>query len=226
MATKILSRILRNLAYIYRFPSEQKGAPGELELDLPIQTVQDLSELSAVGAARGFSDGWFVGKTQHGHVATGTIESTFFPRWATVRFGIYGSGSPVFSADEYNMWLYDWWLDHDDATDFNNATMALRHAALAVGPAEPLGQTSTVYDRVIGRYQQTTAVGQVVNAGLEDADTFVQVIRPLPMPTQQGHAASLDPLLYNRSVADTTGTITFFFFYLFSIVPKGIRPLY
>ena len=79
MATSILSRVLQSLQSIYSFPNAQKSAPGDIELDLPIQPVHDVSKLSHIGSALGPLAGWWIGSTIHTHAAVGTITSTPSP---------------------------------------------------------------------------------------------------------------------------------------------------
>lgn len=224
MASRILSRILRNLSNVYQFPSEQKSAPDELEMDLPIQSVQDLNELAVIGSARGFSDGWFLGKSVIIHVATGELESNLFPRSAPVRYGVYGAGIPIWPAHEYGLWLYDAWGTSDESVggDFSSFTSGLRYGAYTVGPAGPMGITSTTFDRLLIYGTAVRAIGQSVY-GVENS--LNEPAYPFPMPYQDTGTLTDDPLLYMRSKADGTGTVEMTWFWLLSNMPKGVRPI-
>lgn len=224
MATTILSRILRNLKNVYKFPSDQKSAPGDVELDLPIQCVHDMSSISEIGAARGFSDGWFIAKTIIIHTATGELESNIFPRSATVRFGVYGAETPIFKASESTLWLFDAWGASDESVggDFSSFTSGIRYGAYSVGPAEPLGVTSAVFDRMLIYGTSVRAIGSS-QYGVENS--LNEAPYPLPLPYQETGTLTDDPLLYVRSKADGTGTVEMTWFWLLSNMPKGVRPI-
>lgn len=133
MADRILSRILRPLEKIYRFPGAQKGAPDTFELDLPIQPVHDVSQMAGFKSATWpINDGFFSFIERHTHAGAGTIASTPSPWTAAV-----GNGFPVNRggvAPDICWWIINGWVT---ASNFQGSAFLIGvvHGSATVGVA-------------------------------------------------------------------------------------------
>jgi len=218
--SRYLSTVLVGLERIYRFRTAQRGAPEEVELDLPIQTVTDVSRLAerGTGIGYGFANAgfWcFTGSTIH--VATGNLLVTFVPSNPT--FSVNGFPQGGYDPVDFMAWVYGMWMDVNDSVDYKASNMFVQHAPTSVGP--------TAATQVIAR--QLVVTGDSVAAATTGAFTTVELagdaqnVVSMPFPILQRSRASNASIGMN-SQSDSSGTVTINHSGLLWIGQQGATP--
>lgn len=218
MPDQILGRVLRSLERVYSFRTAQKGAPDSFELDLPIQPVQDLSEMAALGSAVGPADGWWIIATLHTHVAVGSIESTPNFRSPTNSRNQYPP-APAYDPSEQMVWVYNSWMRvSTNGADFAYGTVEAVYQAQTLGPQQGTG--AVVTGPVL-----FYADGPLPSGGVAILPDLTAEQRfPLPGIMSANLAGSLDFELLVRTTADNGGSESIYTNTLFWLGNRGVRP--
>lgn len=213
MPDTYLSRILKGLERMYQFPSAQKGAPSDVELDLPIQVVQDVDGLATMGAGVGRQNGFWLWNVGITHVATGSIIATPNPFLPAVA----GNGFPaIIDARDDSIWLYDIWGNSDDIGDVNSVMVSHAHGSIAVGPSNGVGGPQ-VWQPMF----YATASNDSAFTPLSTARYFPTW--PIRILRNEGGGAA-DSFMRFRSIADNAGTVTNTMQMMIWLGPKGVSP--
>jgi len=212
---RIFSGVIRALSNIYQYPDSQKAAPGEIELDLPIQVVHDVSRIATPGAALGERSGFWVGGATHAHVATGNLTSTPSPYDNT---GTTASSTYPTAPDplEWGAWIYSAWIETNDQVDWNYGTLGINQGIDNLGPAGagvPIAIQNIVYWNA-----------RVNDYPIENSATAGRFARPIPLLTRIPVSGTGRPFLRFLTNADTAGTVTNDMNYLFWMGKRGTLP--
>jgi len=132
MPTRYLSTVLRGLEGIYSFVSSQRGAPEEVELDLPLQLVSDVSRMAEYGTGLGLLNGWTNAAVNQVHTVTGDILTTI--NLAAPANALFG-WPPTYDRDKFMPWLYGGWGSATEFADFVRAAILIRYQPELIGPA-------------------------------------------------------------------------------------------
>jgi len=205
MATRYLSGVLKGLDNIFNFRDSQKGAPGDVELDLPIQPVVDTSRIAMYGSGLGSNVGWYLVSITNAHTVVGVLQ---------VSVPVY---SPAFSKNTYPAtisktdfmaWYYSCWATMTDGTDFNAASVTLQHQSSSVGPTGIT--TFAVALEMMQRWNEVrgTSGGVDIAAQANEPPTGGPD-RPVPLPGIEGDPlAATRPAILFTTEADSNGTNT------------------
>ena len=205
MPVRYLSTVLRGLDGIYQFVSSQRGAPEEVELDLPIQVVSDVSRMAEYGTGLGLVNGWTIAALIQTHTVTGQLLSFIDP--ATPTNALFGWPAS-YDRETFMPWVYNSWMTSDDNADFSAASAYIRYQIEMVGPA---GTLSTIQNLVLSNYDGTVLVPTTTERfGTNlDSPSFESPMRPIPMPGRSGGISTVQPNLIYASISDSGGTISF-----------------
>lgn len=213
MADRIFAGVLKGLERIYKFPSAQRGAPSDLELDLPIQCVHDMDSLATMGAGVGRQNGFWVGGGQHAHVGVGTLITTPDPFNATVAANEFPD--PI-DARDWSIWIYDVWANADDNADFNYMILSMVQASRARGPWGS-GTGSILRRNILD--------GSVVSDEAVIGNTVNYNAVPMPFRIMRNEGGGVgDSFLRFVSAAKVAGTCNIAINYNFWLGPKGLAP--
>jgi len=216
MPVTILSRVLAGLERTYKFKSSQKGAPNDMELDLPIQLVHDLSAEAAMGAGVGpANNGFWIANYGVLHVATGTITTTPDPFNPVT--GANGFPSPI-DARDLSIWMYDVWGYTSDGTDLSSITLQHYQASTAVGPSNAVGGPQVPQIIFRGTSESRNSILMLSTTSGVIAPRY-----PFRMLRGEG-AATLDSYFKIISAAVGAGTVTNVLQLMLWLGPKGIAP--
>lgn len=185
---RILSRVLRIVDRLYKFEGGDPSAPSEADTSGALQFVHDVSREAELGGGAGPYEGFWVVAAIQAHSAAGTIVDTVdLPAITSSALGAYRFDPLLDWA-----WLYDWWGNVSDPTDFNSARVGIGVTTSQVGihDGTALGATP----RLI-RTATSTIGGHLVYS-----TTFPPLATPQPI-LSSGVAGDLGTLVFT-SVSD------------------------
>ena len=213
MANQILASVLRKLSDIYRFKSSGKNSPNELEVDLPIQVVQDVSRMSAIGASIGPNDGFWISGIEITHVAVGVITFDASMRYAAGTIQGYPP-IPSYDARTQWAWIYGSWCNTTDDPDllFVSQSVIFSPASLGI-----IGTAFTAIPRLELYYGTTGFEGVIYNARYGE-------MWPVPLLLGLGSDSTDDAYIRCLSRSQNLGTIVNTFGNLIWVGPKGMPP--
>lgn len=218
MPNRILGSVLKGLETIFQFRGAQKAAPQEMELDLPIQVVADVSRIAGLGAGIGFFQGFTVFGDVHSHVAVGDIVTTGFPRFpSTAQNGYVDKWDPR----NYWGWIYDTWVGDNDDADVDSAFVALVQGQGSIGAINAGSPANVRFPLFAG---PSLAVGVVEDNVIPNDNLQRGPSYPMPLLIRPTELSTNDPFLYFRSSSKNAGTVTITMNTLFWVGPRGALP--
>jgi len=205
LPTRYLSGVLRGLDNIFNFRSSQRGAPEEIELDLPVQTVLDVERIASYGSGFGVNAGWWIAATTHTHTVVGTLSTTLNP----YRPAFSVNGYPVaVDMEDFMVWFYSGWAQNSQTADFDEATIGLLMQAATVGPsaAATFGMSASLMLAWDSFRNSTPGINYMFN---NQEPPTSSPHRPVPMPAISGDVqAATRPAVFYTSVSLAAGTVT------------------
>lgn len=216
MATKYLSRVLRGIDDVFNFRSSQKGAPSDVELDLPVQTVLDVGRYADYGAGRfGENFGWWIMGTSNIHTIVGKLIQTLSLQNAFANLNGYESG---WDEDDFMAWVFRAWCTNTDQNDFADCQTMIQNSATSVGPGGASGQAAVRHMIFRGEASIGVASGDRPIFSLNEPSESL-----LPMPILARNDIAGANIVMNSN-ADNAGTVEVDFNLLFWLGPKGVLP--
>jgi len=217
--TQYLSTVLRSLERVYRFRSSQRTAPDELELDVPIQVVHDVSRMAQYGTGVGPKNfGFWIAAFQNVHTVTGNLTGTMQLDNPTNSLNGYPD---TFSADDFQAWIMRAWMDSTDTGDMAGAQVIMGHSASSIGPT---GVAGVIANDIVVMGDGSAPAANADGSGrtiIQNSEPSNWFHRPVPLLQKEDGSAAL---MKFTSTADGAGTVTVDFNVLFWLGRKGATP--
>lgn len=211
MADRILGTLLKALERVYRFPSAQKGAPDSVELDLPIQTVHDLSNIAEYGSGLApINDGFWVFTNRHVHAAGGTLVNTPTPFDTSLPVANGFPANRGGGITEMVWWFYNTWCETSSGGNYSSSRDYIVHGSATVGPYV----TGASLQKMLLHYW----IGQQEGSCVEDSDSLVW--KQWPIRVLQNPSSTISA--YWRCQSVSTGATNIDFNMMCWFGPKGI----
>ena len=216
MTTRYLSRVLRGIDSVFKFRPSQKGAPEDVELDLPVQTVLDVGPYANLGAGKfGVNYGWWVASTSNVHTVVGTLLQTMDLNNAFQNLNGYEAG---WNEDELMAWIYRGWATCTLVSPFKTAQIIVQQPASSIGPG---GAAAPATRQMILDADATVTMAGAPHIAAAEGEPLMSSSFPIPILNRDDGS---NGFLVFGSEADATGIVTIVFNVLFWLGPKGAPP--
>lgn len=215
--TRYLSTVLKNLEKVYRFTSSQLTAPEEIELEVPIQLVHDVSRDSKYGSGVGQNEGYWLLHAANTHTITGTLTFSIDPTNPSQRL----NGFPAYDPDKFQLWIIRAWIDVTETVDNKEAGIFLTHSATSIGPAGAAA-VQVARDNIVSALNTlVTSSGGLPMRSDANNGVLQSQFHPIPL-LQTGDIAAAT--IGFTSTADGGGTVGYDFNVMIWLGRRGATP--
>lgn len=229
MGTPFRGSVLGVLERIYQFVGG-KGPKSELELDLPLQLVHDVSRQSELGAAYGPQAGYYLDENQHAHAAA-VQQSDFYDPYLRLQNGSILFPFNTQTSQNFDIWLIalQTWTPYADRATVVDWSVALAFDASTISTGVMPVSTYPVAFTIAYNESDAAGANDYETASFDGTRNYAAPLRPdpegPPMPTFL-HRPIFIPhgarLTFVSHMTATNEVINFIM--MFWAGPRGITP--